>query len=126
MYFVLRIITGPRVKICRQEKCYKPHVVYATDCSKAVVLVLFLFCVLLWFLHEAFHVESYFAPCSRVVISVLFCIVITSLVRELVYMLLVHLYVYLACAMFVSDVSKCTNETHPVLEGICPSVARVK
>ena len=50
MYFVLRIISGPRVKFVDRKIFLNPAVVYATDPSKAVVLVLFLLCVALWFL----------------------------------------------------------------------------
>ena len=53
--------------------------VYATDRSRAVVLVFFfLFCVALWFYCETFLVESYLVPCSHV-FSVPFSIVITHL-----------------------------------------------
>ena len=49
-----------------QVGCYPhPPVAYATDRSKAVILVLFLFCVALWFYYGAFHVESFLALCSR-------------------------------------------------------------
>ena len=44
-----------------------PLVVYATDCSKAVVPVLFLFCVALWFILGLLHVlKSSRALCPRV------------------------------------------------------------
>ena len=46
VFFVLRIILGPRVKFV-QRKGFKPPVVYTTDRSKAVVPILFLFCVAL-------------------------------------------------------------------------------
>ena len=47
MYFLFfRIISGPRVKFV-QGKAFKPPVVYATDRSKTVVPMLFLFCVCL-------------------------------------------------------------------------------
>ena len=45
VFFVL-IISGPRVKFV-QWKAFKPPVVYTTDRSKAVVPMLFLFCVAL-------------------------------------------------------------------------------
>ena len=44
--FVLRIISGPRVKFV-QRKAFKPPVVYTTDRSEAVIPMLFLFCVAL-------------------------------------------------------------------------------
>ena len=43
------------------------HFKYATDRSKAVVRVLFLFCVALWFIVGAFHVlKSSRSLCPRV------------------------------------------------------------
>ena len=49
-FFALRIISGPRLKFV-QEKAFTPPppppVVYTTDPSKAVVPMLFLFCVAL-------------------------------------------------------------------------------
>ena len=47
---VLCICIGTKDKVCRQYKIFKLPVVYATDRSKAVVPVLFLFCVALWFI----------------------------------------------------------------------------
>ena len=44
---------------------------YATDRSKVLALLVFLFCVALFFYYGAFHVESCLALCSRVVFSVL-------------------------------------------------------
>ena len=43
-----------------------PPVVYATDRSKAVVLMRILVCVALWLLPRAFRVESCLAFCCRV------------------------------------------------------------
>ena len=45
--FLLRNTSRPRVKICALTPS---PVVYATDRSKAVVLMLFLFCVAIWLL----------------------------------------------------------------------------
>ena len=45
-FFVLRIISGPRLKLY-SERPLTPQVVYTTDRSKAVVPMLFLFCVAL-------------------------------------------------------------------------------
>ena len=47
-FFVLRVISGPRVGFMRWGPL-KPPVVCATDRSGAVVPMLFLFCVALWF-----------------------------------------------------------------------------
>ena len=48
LWFVLRIISRPRVKFV-QWKTFKPPVVYTTDRSKAMVPMLFLFCAALYF-----------------------------------------------------------------------------
>ena len=48
MFFVLRVLSGPRVKFV-QWRALKAPVVYAGDHSRPVVPVLFLFCVALWF-----------------------------------------------------------------------------
>ena len=45
-FFVLRIISGPRLKFV-QWKAFKPPAVYTTDRSKAVAPMLFLFFVAL-------------------------------------------------------------------------------
>ena len=58
--FVLKITSGPRMKICRQ--CFTPPVVYATDRSKTVVQDLFLLSVVLWFLLGG--VSYWVLPCS--------------------------------------------------------------
>ena len=66
--------------------------------AKAEVLMLSLLCVALCFYYEAFHVESCLALCSR------FCLFFSHFrsssprlgKRELVYVLLVHLFVYSA------------------------------
>ena len=51
MYFCIKKYIGTQGEVCRQLKIFlNPPVVYATDRSKAVVPVLFLFCVALWFI----------------------------------------------------------------------------
>ena len=47
---VLRVASGPGVKLAGFKKCFKPPVVYSTDRSKAVVPVLVLLFVALWFI----------------------------------------------------------------------------
>ena len=47
---VLRVASGPRVKLASCKSALKPPVVYSTDRSKAVVLVLVLLFVALWFI----------------------------------------------------------------------------
>ena len=55
MYFCIKssIGSGPRVKLagCKSALTLYPAKVYSTDRSKAVVLVLFLLFVALWFQH---------------------------------------------------------------------------
>ena len=46
---VLRVASGPRVKLARCRSALNPPVVYSTDRSKAVVPVLVLLLVALWF-----------------------------------------------------------------------------
>ena len=48
--FVLRIVSGPRVKLASCKSALNPPVVYSTDRSKAVVPVLVLLFVALWFI----------------------------------------------------------------------------
>ena len=48
---VLRVASGPRVKLGSCKSALKPPVVYSTDFSKVVVLVLVLLFVVLWFRH---------------------------------------------------------------------------
>ena len=47
---VLRVASGPRVKLASSKSALNPPVVYSTDRSKAVVPVLVLFFLALWFI----------------------------------------------------------------------------
>ena len=47
---VLGVASGPRVKLASCKNALNPTVVYSTDCSKAVVPVLVLLFVALWFI----------------------------------------------------------------------------
>ena len=47
---VLRVASGPRVKLASCKSALNPQVVYSTDRSKAVDLVFVLFFVALWFI----------------------------------------------------------------------------
>ena len=47
---VLRVASGPRVKLASCKNVLNPSVVYSTDRSKAVVPVLVLLFVALWFI----------------------------------------------------------------------------
>ena len=69
--FVLRITSGPRVKFVDSKRFLTPThpVVYATDRSKAVVQVFFLFCVVLWFILRSASclVSCFFSLLSTVI-----------------------------------------------------------
>ena len=83
MYFCIKKYIGTQGECCRQLKYVNhPPVVYATDRSKAVVPVFYLFCVALWFiLWGASCFKVY--PCSlSSCFFIPFSIVITSLGKE--------------------------------------------
>ena len=48
--YVLRVVSGPRVKLASCKSALNPPVVCSTDRSKAVVPVLVLLLVALWFI----------------------------------------------------------------------------
>ena len=51
MYFcIIRVASGPRVKLAGYKSALNPTVVISTERSKAVVPVLFLLFVALWFI----------------------------------------------------------------------------
>ena len=61
---VLRVASGPRVKLASCKSALNPTVVCSTDCSKAVVPVLVLLFVALWFILRgdfctSFHVSFF-------------------------------------------------------------------
>ena len=56
---VLRVASGPRVKLASCKSALNPPVVYSTDCSKAVVPVLVLLFVALWFILRMICCMSY-------------------------------------------------------------------
>ena len=67
MYFCEELHRDSEWRFVDSKSALNSPVVYNTDRSKAVVLVLFLFCVALRFvLRGAFHVETCPALCSRV------------------------------------------------------------
>ena len=47
---VLRVASGPKVKLAGCKSALNPTLVYSTDRSKAVVLVLVLLFIALWFI----------------------------------------------------------------------------
>ena len=67
MYFCIKNYIGAQGEVCRQLKYFKPPVVYATDRSEAVVLMLVL--IFMWlcgFYFWPFYVECCLVLCSRV------------------------------------------------------------
>ena len=76
---VLRVTSGPRVKLISCKSALNPTMVYSTNRSKAVVPVLVLLFVALWFIlrGDLFYV----LPCVLVFFSP-FCTAITSLWEE--------------------------------------------
>ena len=90
MYFCIKKYIGNKSDVCQQLKIFLPppppptttSVVYATALSKAVVPVLFLFCVALWFILRGASCFKVF-PCSLSSCFIIpFSIVITSLGEE--------------------------------------------
>ena len=49
-FSVLRVTSGPRVKLVGRKSALNPAVIYSTDSFKAVAPVLVLFFVALWFI----------------------------------------------------------------------------
>ena len=75
---VLRVASGPRVKLASCKSALTPPVVYSADRSKAVVPVLVLLFVALWFIlrDDLFYVlpyvilfMSFFSPISIAITS---------------------------------------------------------
>ena len=90
---VLRIASGPRVKLAICKSALNPSVVYSTDRSKAVVPVLVLLFVALWFIlrGDLFYV----LPCVILFLcfSVLLAFRLSHLgKRELILVLFVRLF----------------------------------
>ena len=90
---VLRVVSGPRVKLASCKSALNPVVVYSTDRSKAVVSVLVLLFVALWFIlrGDLFYV----LPCVILFLrfSVLLALRLSRLgKRELILVLFVRLF----------------------------------
>ena len=90
---VLRVTSGPRVKLAGCKNALNPPVVYSTDRSKAVVPVLVLLFVALWFIlrGDLFYV----LPCVILFLSfsVLLALRLPRLgKRELILVLFVRLF----------------------------------
>ena len=102
---VLRVASGPRVKLASCKSALNTPVVYSTDRSKAVVPVLVLLFVALWFIlrGDMFYVW----PCFFFLVFFSpFSIVITSLGEE-GELILVHSYVCYICVCLGLSVSSC-------------------
>ena len=72
-FMILRVASGPRVKLvgCKSALKVKPPVVYSTGRSKAVVLVLFLLFVALWFPH-CFLFSFFYLCCGASIVVTVF------------------------------------------------------
>ena len=81
--FVLRVASGPRVKLASCKSALNPAVVYSTDRSKAVVPVLVLLFVGLWFIYSTRRFVVCLTMCHFVLVFFIpFSIAITSLGDE--------------------------------------------
>ena len=90
---VLRVASGPRVKLASCKSALKPPVVYSTDRSKAVVPVLVLLFVALWFILRGDLL--YVLPC--VILFLYFSVLLVFRLprlgkRELILVLFVRLF----------------------------------
>ena len=90
---VLREASGPRVRLASCKSALNPPVVYSTDCSKAVVPVLVLLFVALWFILRGDLL--YVFPCVNLFLCFLVLLVLRlprSGKRELILVLFVRLF----------------------------------
>ena len=90
---VLRVASGPRLKLASCKSALNPPVVYSTDRSKAVVPVLVLLFVPLWFILRGDLL--YVFPC--VVLFLCFSVLLVLRLprlgkRQLILVLFVHLF----------------------------------
>ena len=90
---VLRVASGPRVKLASCKSALNPSVVYSTDRSKAVVPVLVLLFVALWFILRGDLL--YVFPC--VILFLCFSVLLVLRLprfgkRELIFVLFVRLF----------------------------------
>ena len=93
IHFCIKVASGPRVKLARCKSALTPPMVYSTDRSKAVVQVLVLLFVALWFIlrSDLFYV----LPCVFLFLyfSVLLALRLPRLGdRELILVLFVRLF----------------------------------
>ena len=90
---VLRVASGPRVKLANCKSALTPPVVYSTNRSKAMVPVLVLFFVALWFILRGELVHVF--PC--VILFLCFSVLLELRLprlgkRELILVLFVRLF----------------------------------
>ena len=90
---VLRVASGPRVKLASCKSALNPPVVYSTDRSKAVVPVLVLLFVALWFILRGELLYVF----SRVILFLCFSVLLVLRLprlgrRELILVLFVRLF----------------------------------
>ena len=93
MYFCIRVVSGPRVKLASCKSALNPPVVCSTDHSKAVVPVLVLLFVALWFILRGDLL--YVFPC--VILFLCFSVLLVLRLprlgkRELILVLFVRLF----------------------------------
>ena len=90
---VIRVASGPRVKLASCKSALNHPVVYSTDRSKAVVLVLVLFFVALWFILRGYLFYILACVISFLCFSVLLALSLPRLgKRELILMLFARLF----------------------------------
>ena len=89
---VLRVASGPRVKLASCKSAFNPRVVYSTDCSKAVVLLVYYSLLLCGLFYEAI---CFVLPCVILFLcfSVLLALRLPRLGKgELILVLFVRLF----------------------------------
>ena len=92
-FSVLRVASGPMVKLASCKSALNPPVVYSTDRSKALVPVLDLLFVALWFILRG----DLFYVLHSVILFLCFSVLLAlrlprSEQRELILVLIVHLF----------------------------------
>ena len=99
--YVLRVASGPRVKLASCKSALNPPVVCSTDRSKAVVPVLVLLLVALWFILRGDLL--YVFPCVILFLCFSVLLVLRLGKRELILVLLVRLF---GLCLFISSATR--------------------
>ena len=90
---VFRVASGPRVKLASYKSALNPPVVYSTDRSKAVVPVLVLLYVALWFILRGDLLYDLLCVILFLCFSVILVLRLPRLgKRELIFVLFVRLF----------------------------------